>query len=407
MPVPAMLEHGGTDLGPDVRWDFSTNANALGPLPGVLQALQHVGRRAYPEPSYAALREALGVHLGVSPARICPTAGNAEGIRRLSLAASLSGVDEVWLPSPGYGEYEAAAQALGLRTRAYADLADLAHLAHLRAALPMLDASERAMNTPATSCVLIWLCEPCNPTGQEVDSGVWQALQQTLLPRLMAMQALGAGPGAGPRLHLAIDRAYEPLRLRGPDPVPPALARAAWQLWSPNKAMALTGVRAGVMVAPAVPDGGAARPAGQPHGRDDGPPPGMSVLQARVGQLAPSWVLSAEGEALLLAWAQPLTQAALRTQRQTLSTWLDDQTTMLHSLGWTVRPSCVPFHLACPPVADLPAALASLRKHGIKLRDATSLGLPGWVRLRAMPPQAQTDLAQAWRRHIALQQDAA
>ncbi len=388
-----MLEHGGTDLGPAVRWDFSTNANALGPLPSAMHALQQVDRLTYPEPSYAALREALGAHLGVSPERICPTAGNAEAIRRLSLAASLSGVDEVWLPRPGYGEYAATAQALGLRTRSYADLAQLLDMAKHRAALPGPHAAEATVNPPVASGVLICLCEPCNPTGQEADAGVWQALQQTLLPHLMPTRPPGdaeAGQGgrcAWPPLHLAIDRAYEPLRLQGPDPVPSALAGAAWQLWSPNKAMSLTGVRAGVMVAPAQAQG--------------------LLLQARVGQLAPSWVLSAEGQALLQAWAQPRTQAALRAQRASLRQWLDDQAAMLHSLGWTVRPSCVPFHLARPPVADLPAALASLRSQGIKLRDATSLGLPGWVRLRAMPPQAQTDLAQAWRRHIALQQDAA
>lgn len=381
-----MLEHGGTDLGPAVRWDFSTNANALGPMPHVLQALQQVDRRAYPEPTYAALREVLGTQLGVGPERICPTAGNAEAIRRLSLAARLCGVDEVWLPSPGYGEYEAAAQALGLRTRAYADLADLC------AALTTL-ASGQAHG------VLICLCEPCNPTGAMADAATWLRLQQLLMPGLTATLAgQGAaphGPRTWPALHLAIDRAYEPLRLHGPDPVPPALAQAAWQLWSPNKALSLTGVRAGVMVAPAPALGQVAAPLG------------TGKLQMLLGQLAPSWVLSAEGQALLLAWAQPLTQAALRTQSETLSTWLDDQATMLHSLGWAVRPSCVPFHLARPPVADLPAALAGLRAQGIKLRDATSLGLPGWVRLRAMPPQAQTDLAQAWRRYTALQQDAA
>lgn len=381
-----MLEHGGTDLGPAVRWDFSTNANALGPMPHVLQALQQVDRRAYPEPTYAALREVLGTHLGVSPERICPTAGNAEGLRRLSLAASLSGVDEVWLPSPGYGEYEAAAQALGLRTRAYADLVDLC------AALATLAGAQ-------AHGVLICLCEPCNPTGAMADAATWLRLQLLLMPGLTATLAgqgdAPHGPRSWPALHLAIDRAYEPLRLRGPEPVPPALTQAAWQLWSPNKAMALTGVRAGVMVAPALALGQMAAPQG------------MGELQMRVGQLAPSWVLSAEGQALLHAWAQPQTQVALRTQGETLSTWLDDQATMLHSLGWAVRPSCVPFHLARPPVADLPAALAGLRTQGIKLRDATSLGLPGWVRLRAMSPQAQTDLAQAWRRYTALQQDAA
>ncbi len=379
-----MLEHGGTDLGPAVRWDFSTNANALGPLPAVQDAVQRADRCAYPEPSYAALRAEVARHLGVAPDRVCPTAGNAEAIRRLSLALRLSGVQEVWLPRPGYGEYEAAAQALGLRTRAYADLAAL---------IAAVQAWQGSPGTgPVPDLPLIWLCEPCNPTGDHADAATWQALQLALLPMLMptARNApTGQGGAARPRCHLAIDRAYEPLRLQGADPIPPALAQSAWQLWSPNKALSLTGVRAGVMVAPA------------------GVAP---ALFNQVADLAPSWVLSSEGQALLRAWAQPATQSALQAQRHTLAAWLAEQAVMLHGLGWVVRPSAVPFHLARPPVADLGATLASLRTQGIKLRDATSLGLPGWVRLRAMPPEAQQALAQAWqawRLHRHPRQDAA
>jgi histidinol-phosphate aminotransferase len=36
----------------------------------------------------------------------------------------------------------------------------------------------------------------------------------------------------------------------------------------------------------------------------------------------------------------------------------------------------------------LPTLLATLRAQGIKLRDATSFGLPGWVRLGVLPPDA-------------------
>jgi histidinol-phosphate aminotransferase len=39
------------------------------------------------------------------------------------------------------------------------------------------------------------------------------------------------------------------------------------------------------------------------------------------------------------------------------------------------------------------ALCATLRTQGIKLRDATSFGLPGWVRLGVLPPVAQDALA--------------
>ena len=52
-------------------------------------------------------------------------------------------------------------------------------------------------------------------------------------------------------------------------------------------------------------------------------------------------------------------------------------------------PSEANFFCARPPEdIDLPTLLATLRTHGIKLRDATSFGLPGWWRLSAQRPVA-------------------
>ena len=45
---------------------------------------------------------------------------------------------------------------------------------------------------------------------------------------------------------------------------------------------------------------------------------------------------------------------------------------------------------------SLPADLAALRAAGIKLRDTTSFGLPGSVRLGVLAPAAQDALRQAW-----------
>ena len=48
------------------------------------------------------------------------------------------------------------------------------------------------------------------------------------------------------------------------------------------------------------------------------------------------------------------------------------------------------------PGADPTEVLKGLRGHGIKLRDTTSMGLPGAVRLGVRPPQAQAALRAAW-----------
>ena len=344
--TPTCVEHGGPDGGTPVTHDFSSNVNLLGPPPEMAAAVWAADRGHYPDPHYRWLRERLAVWHGVAASRVLPTSGTSEAIRRLTLAAQLQGIRSVWLPQPGYGDYRAAADALRLPVRDYADGDAL---------LQGLDAAR----APA----LVWLCEPCNPTGQSLPGAFWSALAET------ASQC---------PLTLAIDRAYEPLRLVGADPVPPAVANQAWQCFSPNKAFGLPGVRAGYLLAPA---------------------DAAEALTACVESLAPSWVLSAEGVALLDALPDSSTQEWLAQSRRTLAQWVQAQRESLQTLGWHQSTSSVPFWLARPPQQGdaLQHLLARLRAQGVKLRDATSFGLPGWVRVSAQPPLAQQALVDAWR----------
>ena len=343
----ALPVHGGPDGGGAIAHDFSTNANPLGPPPSLLRALAAAERGHYPDPAYTALRAALAAWHGVAAARVLPTAGTSEAIRRLTLAASLRGVCRVWLPRPGYGDYAAAARALRLRVDAYDSAAQLLDVLRARA-------------EPA----LVWICEPCNPTGASLPRAFWDD----------AARAVGAFGGV-----LALDRAYETLRLVGSDPVPASVAAAAWQCVSPNKSLGLTGVRAGYLLAP-----------------DDD----ACGLRASVAALAPSWVLAAEGEALLAALCRPATGDWLAGARATLVDWGAQQHARLERLGWSQQASVVPFWLARPCAGQDAAALArrlqGLREHGIKLRDASSFGLPGWVRVSVQPPASQCALCEAW-----------
>lgn len=312
MNTPLMAEHGGPDGGPPITHDFSTNANPLGPPPALLQAVLQADRGCYPDPQYRALRRRLG-----DDELVLPTAGGAEGIRRLTLAAWLTGRREVWVPQPGFGDYALAAQALQMAVRPYAQPQDIC----------------------PTGPALVWICEPCNPTGDRVAH--WPALNALVV----------------------VDRAYEPLRLQGEAPPLPA---GAWQLICPNKALGLTGIRAGYAVAPQA-----------------------DAVWAQALSLAPSWVLSAEGVAMLTHSLDADTQAWLVQSRATLRGWVTAQRQWLAELGWQQRESCTNFWLARPPRADL---LPRLRERGLRLRDATSFGLPGWVRVSAQPPAAQQAL---------------
>lgn len=341
--------HGGPDSGPPIPHDFSSNANPLGAPESVMQAIQSADRQRYPDPHYLALRESLGQALCVPATRVLPTAGSSEAIRRLTLAAQVRGVRQVLLPQPGYGDYGSAALALGLQVQRYMSGQDLLERMSMLA-------------EPA----LAWLCEPCNPTGASLPAPFWPTLAELASQRGVA---------------LALDRAYEPLRLVGQDPVPAAVADQCWQLCSPNKALGLTGVRAGHVIAPV-----------------SGLKPGLAdAFEA----LAPSWVLSAEGVAMLQAWYQADAQAWLARSRETLALWMGSQRAALARLGWHGPPSVVPFMLAEVPARpgmpphDASALLTHLRTQGIKLRDAGSFGLPGWVRLSAQPPSSQQALLAA------------
>lgn len=327
-----MNVHGGSDSGPPPLHDFSTNANPLPPPASLSLALQQADRRRYPDPQYLALRLHLAAAHGVTEDQVLPASGGAEAIRRLSLAALLQGLREVWVPEPGFGDYASAASALGLRVRPYADSAQL-----LR---------ERSAEA------LVWICEPCNPTGASLSNA-----------EIAAIAAIAARAGL-----CVIDRAYEPLRLQGQAP---AVPNNCWQLHCPNKALGHTGVRAAYLIAP---DQGAL----------------MQGMKQRVQQLAASWVLSAEGQTLLMQLHRPEIQAWLADSRAQLRLWAAEQRALLAGLGWQQRDSGTPFWLARPPCDSRP--LPDLRRAGIKLRDASSFGLPGWVRIATLPPVSQQAL---------------
>ena len=187
--------HGGPDAAGVPRWDFSTNANACGPAPMVLAALQRVDATHYPDPASTALRERLAAFHGVEAERIVVAGSASEFIFRMSAVVARRWPQaSVHVPRPGYGDYARAAEASRLR------------------------------QAPAGDAMLVWHTEPGSPDGHA--------------RRLPAVRE-----GA----IVVIDSAYAPLRLEG---APPARPAHAWLLMSPNKALGLTGVRGAYAIAP-------------------------------------------------------------------------------------------------------------------------------------------------------------
>lgn len=325
--------HGGPDALGVPAYDFSSNQNAAGPCPSATAAVQAADCGHYPDPHYTQLRRALADFYQVDDWRIVIGASSSELIFRLSALAAHStaaqaGSAKVWLPAHHYGDYARAAQIMGLQATSDADAAKL-----------------------------VWWCEPSSPLGQ---------LQPDLLewfdrPQIQQIRVL--------------DCAYEPLRLEGESLLTRILHDKIWRLYSPNKALGMTGVRGAFCIAPQ-------------HA-------GAQVK--RLNAMAASWPLGAHGVAMLHAWVQPEAQSWLAQSLPLLRQWKAEQIALCQDkLGWQVQAGIANFYTASLPVKDLNNLLAQLRAQGVKLRDCASFGLPGRVRMAALPPVAHSALKNAW-----------
>ncbi len=315
--------HGGSDAFGVPHFDFSSNSNACGPCPIAVKALELADVSRYPDASYTALRQQLGAFHGVKAQRVVLAASASEFIFRITAMVARrgkKGAQSVWTPPHAYGDYLHAATAHGL-----------------------------AAATDPRDADLWWACEPSSPLGGAHAD--WQGANNAVR---------------------VIDRAYEPLRLSGNASLPEAQLQALWQLYSPNKALGLTGVRAAYAIAS----------------------PDCDADVMAMEQLCPSWPIGAHGVAMLQAWTQPDVQAWLAASLNSLRDWKAQQLALYESLGWTALPSHANFFV-CRWQQGV-EALTRLRAHGIKLRDCTSFGLPGHVRLSVQPPAAQTALKAAW-----------
>jgi histidinol-phosphate aminotransferase len=346
--------HGGPDALGVPRFDFSTNSNACGPCPIALSAVQQADATHYPDASYATLRQQLAAFHDVDVQRVLLAGSASEFIFRVTAwvaqqhASAGSARGKVHLPPHSYGDYAQAAQAWGLGMATQPDVAQL-----------------------------VWACEPSSPLGG-AHAG-WPRWLTEVAPstdtRFMTVHPeLAQGLAGVLPAPLVLDRAYEPLRLSGTPTLSDTQLAQVWQLWTPNKALGLTGVRAAYAIAPQ----------------------GASDSVAALERLCASWPVGAHGVAMLQAWVQPEVQAWLAASLHILRDWKARQSALLERLGWVCLSSDTPFFCARPaPGCDL----IQLRTAGIKLRDTASFGLPGFVRVSVQAPQAQEALAVALQGH--------
>ena len=323
--------HGGADALGVPRFDFSSNSNACGPCPAALTLIQQADATVYPDANYTSLRKNLAAFHGVETWRVVLASSASEFIFRMTamvaMQSSLQG--KVCVPTHGYGDYAHAAQAW-----------------------------ELGIVSKPEDAQLVWACEPSSPLGgvHSLWATELKFLQQTL------------------RQTVVLDCAYEPLRLSGQSSLSVEQRDVIWQLWTPNKALGLTGVRAAYAIAPL-------------NAQQDA---------LAVERLCASWPIGAHGVALLTAWTERGVQDWLAESLSILKTWKVRQIDLLQNLGWACLTSESNFFCASSPSQmNMATILLHLREQGIKLRDAASFGMPHFARISVQTPVAQDALMAA------------
>ena len=158
--------HGGDVYGMEVRLDFSSNVNPLGPPPPVISAMQRACAqvRQYPDPYCRALTRAIAAHEGVPERSILCGAGAAELIYAYCDALRPKKIAEL---APTFSEYSAAAAHFG------------ASVARFSLHAPNFAPDETLFSfLESEKPDALFLCTPNNPTGKTIPRALLEAVLQ-------------------------------------------------------------------------------------------------------------------------------------------------------------------------------------------------------------------------------------
>jgi histidinol-phosphate aminotransferase len=319
--------------------DFSSSTNPYGPAPIMLRALGEAAIARYPDASGRHAREVLGRSLDVSPDELA--LGNGAADLLWSLARLWLGPGRrVLMIEPTFSEFRAAAAAVGAAISEWRTHAEQGFAVDLP-----------AVGELARSCAadVVYLCSPNTPTGSA--------------PLARDVEAFAA---AHPDKHIVLDQSFCSLSERHADAARRLPANVAC-VRSLTKDHGIPGVRVGYLL-------------------------GRAELCRRIEQSRPAWTTSAFAQAAVIASVSA--RDFVRESRERL---LGDRLALasdLETLGIVTYPSCTTFLLArLPGVSALRTRL--MARHRIVVRDCSSFGLPGFMRLAAKPPAARRRLIEA------------
>ncbi|MFH0942081.1 MAG: histidinol-phosphate transaminase [Chloroflexota bacterium] len=327
---PSYRELGGLGLSAKDILDFSVSINPFGPPPGIRKALGKAEISAYPDSEANELKETLAGNLNLSTTNLIIGSGSTELIR-LAAAAYFGPGDTVLIPQPTYGEYEVAAALVNASVLKVVAMAEN----NFRFETGRLAALVRRHHPRG-----IFLGNPNNPTG-------------VYLLRKEVAEIIAANP----QTLVVLDEAYL------------AFTEGAWSsldlisrgnllvVRSMTKDYALAGLRLGYAVA-------------------------SEAIIAALERAKPPWSVSGPAQkagvfALNQAGYLEACGCRLRRAKEFLAG-------NLARLGFKVLPSSSNFFLV--RVGNAAEFRARLLEKGIMVRDATSFGLPQYIRLAPRRP---------------------
>jgi histidinol-phosphate aminotransferase len=319
-------------IDPEALIDFSVCTNPFLPQPNMRQIrLGDVSIEQYPDSETTELRQRLSEKHSVPPDNILVGSGTTELIRLIALAYFRQG-DIVLIPEPTYGEYEVAVNIAGAKPLKHWMRAEDNFAPRIKDFVGLIDEQRPKA---------IFICNPNNPTGKYLSR---QEIESILA-------AAGNGLLVLDEAYLAfVDQSWPSIDLITKGNV--AILR------SMTKDYALAGLRLGYAIAS--------------KGIIDNlrrvcPPWNVSVIAQRAG------VMALDGE-------DYLEQSKLKI-REAKGLLTDG----LSRLGFELLPSDAHYFLV--KVGKAQEFRISLLRHGIQVRDGTSLGLPEYIRIapRTLP----------------------
>jgi histidinol-phosphate aminotransferase len=316
-------------LSPQDVVDFSVNINTFGPPPGVREAVAAAAVERYPDAEATGLRRLLAARLGVNADNLLAGNGATELIRLVAQCYTGPG-DTAIIPQPAFGEYEVACRLAGAKVLKPWGREEAGFLPDVTALVDMVKREQPS---------ILFLGNPANPAGSYLDE---RAIETVL--------------DADPCCLVVLDEAFI------------SFVEAAWPsprlvrypnlvlLRSMTKDYSLAGLRLGYTVASA---------------------PVTAVLR----RVCPPWNVNT---AALAAGETALVQDRfLKNSMRKIREIRNRLAAGLSGMGLNPVPSPAPFIMV--NVGDADGVRHSLLQQGILVRDCTSFGLPGHIRLGPRP----------------------